>query len=142
MPRPLIRIAILCALLIGPSVAQAGDIRLNVKGIEKQEGTIRAALFKSESDYKSDDREAEESTPAKTGGVSLIFKNVPPGRYSISCFQDVNDNGKIDLSFIGIPKEPYGFSNNVMGKFGPPSFDQMAFEVSDSDREVDIELRP
>lgn len=142
MNRPLIQTAILCALLTAPTLVHPADIRLKVDGIEKQEGTIRAALFKSESDYKSDDREAEESTPAKTGGVSLIFKNVPPGRYSISCFQDVNDNGKIDLSFIGIPKEPYGFSNNVMGKFGPPSFDQMAFEVGESNREVEIRLRP
>ena len=39
------------------------------------------------------------------------------------------ENKKIDKNFIGIPKEQFGFSNNVMGKFSAPSFEQAMFKV-------------
>ncbi|MFM7430954.1 MAG: DUF2141 domain-containing protein [Flammeovirgaceae bacterium] len=31
---------------------------------------------------------------------------------------------------MGIPKEGYGFSNNVMGTMGPPSFEKAKFKLS------------
>jgi uncharacterized protein (DUF2141 family) len=33
--------------------------------------------------------------------------------------------------FLGIPKEPYGFSRDARGKFGPPGFEDAAIEVRD-----------
>ena len=41
------------------------------------------------------------------------------GTYSIGFFIDKNDNEKLDTNFLGIPKEQFGFSNDVMGRFGP-----------------------
>ena len=36
---------------------------------------------------------------------------------------------KIDKNFLGIPKEQFGFSNNVMGRLSAPSFEQAKFKV-------------
>jgi len=33
---------------------------------------------------------------------------------------------------MGIPKEAYGFSNNIKPKFGPPKFKDCKFTLSDS----------
>ena len=55
---------------------------------------------------------------------------LPHGEYAISLFVDSNGNKKIDKNFLGIPKEQYGFSNNVMGRMSAPSFDQAKFVVS------------
>jgi uncharacterized protein (DUF2141 family) len=33
-------------------------------------------------------------------------------------------NGRMDMNPMGIPTEPYGFSNNAAGSFGPPKFEQ------------------
>ncbi|MEE3327717.1 MAG: DUF2141 domain-containing protein [Myxococcota bacterium] len=140
MTRWMIRITTVCTLLMGATAVSAGDIHLKLKGVEKGKGTLRVVLFQSEADFKSDRPYAQDQTPAKLGEVTVIFKNVPPGRYSISSYQDVNDNGKIDTNFVGVPKEPYGFSNNAMGRFGPPSFDQMAFEVGNGNRDLEISL--
>ncbi|MBK7290922.1 MAG: DUF2141 domain-containing protein [Chitinophagaceae bacterium] len=41
---------------------------------------------------------------------------------SIAILHDENDDGKMNSNFLGLPKEGYGFSNNVMGNFGPPLF--------------------
>ena len=52
----------------------------------------------------------------------------------------VNGNEKLDTNLVGIPSEPYGFSRNARGRFGPPSFDDLAIEVGDDDLSIDIEL--
>jgi uncharacterized protein (DUF2141 family) len=36
----------------------------------------------------------------------------------------------LDTGLFGIPKEPYGFSNNARNPFGPPQFDDVKFMVS------------
>jgi hypothetical protein len=49
----------------------------------------------------------------------VVFSNVQPGRYAAIAFHDENGNGKPDKNFLGVPTEPYGFSNNVQGFLGP-----------------------
>ena len=47
--------------------------------------------------------------------------------YKRQAFHDVNENGKMDTNFIGIPKEPIGISNNAKGFMGPPKFNNAKF---------------
>ncbi|MDV7400114.1 DUF2141 domain-containing protein, partial [Arthrospira platensis SPKY1] len=51
----------------------------------------------------------------------VVTLELPKGAYAVSAFHDINNNGKLDTNPFGIPKEPYGFSNNARGIFGPPS---------------------
>lgn len=62
--------------------------------------------------------------------VTILFDNLPAGEYAFSIFQDVNDNGVLDTNLFGIPREPWGFSNNARGRFGPPDFEATRFMVS------------
>lgn len=59
----------------------------------------------------------------------ITINHLKPGSYSFKYFHDKNNNNKIDTNFIGIPKEGFGFANNVMNKFGPPDFKKTIFEV-------------
>ena len=45
---------------------------------------------------------------------------------------DLNKNKKLDTNFLGIPKEPYGFSNEKKGRFGPPKFKEVSFKLNKS----------
>ena len=54
----------------------------------------------------------------------MVLKDLPDGPLALSVFQDANANGRLDMNAIGIPTEPYGFSNNAAGNFGPPKFEQ------------------
>lgn len=63
---------------------------------------------------------------AAKDGITL---ELPPGTYAIAVIQDLNDNQKLDKTFIGMPKEPFGFSTNPKIRFGPPGFDDCLFEV-------------
>jgi len=41
------------------------------------------------------------------------FEDIPPGTYALVVIHDENMNGKLDTNWVGIPKEGYGFSNDV-----------------------------
>jgi uncharacterized protein (DUF2141 family) len=56
--------------------------------------------------------------------------DVPAGRWAVVAYQDENSNDELDRNFVGIPQENYGFSRDARSKFGPPSFDDAAIEVS------------
>lgn len=53
---------------------------------------------------------------------------------------DENGNGKLDSNWLGIPSEPVGASNDARGQFGPPSFEDAAFELGPGDVTVTIRL--
>jgi uncharacterized protein (DUF2141 family) len=46
-------------------------------------------------------------------------------------YQDENDNNELDFNLIGIPKEGYGFSNNV-GQFGAPEYVKAKFIIKEN----------
>lgn len=56
---------------------------------------------------------------------------LPMGTYAVAAFLDLNDNGKLDRGLWGIPSEPYGFSNNVRGNFGPAKFSRASFTMQE-----------
>ena len=66
---------------------------------------------------------------AKNRGAVVVFGDVLPGKYAIAFFQDENGNQKLDTGFFGAPTEPFGFSKDVMGKRGPPSFEAAALDL-------------
>lgn len=59
--------------------------------------------------------------------ASITFEAIPYGRYAIAILHDENDDMKMNKNFFGLPREGYGFSNNVMGTLGPPSFGKSSF---------------
>ena len=67
------------------------------------------------------------NVPANRVG-GLNFGDLGPGTYAISAMHDENGNGRLD-TFLGIPREGFGFSRNPRIGFGPPRFDQVRFQV-------------
>lgn len=59
----------------------------------------------------------------------IVVDNLKPGKYAFKYFHDKNKNEKLDLKWMGIPKEGFGFSNNAKGTFGPPSFEKTIFVI-------------
>ncbi len=56
------------------------------------------------------------------------FEGVPHGTYALAVIHDENDNGKLD-TFMGMPREGFGFSRNPGIGFGPPRFTSASFDV-------------
>jgi len=75
---------------------------------------------------------------ATTLKIKLI--DLPFGTYAIAFYQDMNDNGKIDKNVLGIPKEPYAFSNDIRPKLKAPSFDECKFVYSKKEHSITVKM--
>lgn len=60
--------------------------------------------------------------------------------YAIALYQDLNRNGKCDRNFLGVPTEPFAFSNNFKPKLRAPTFEECCFNYNDSENEVRISM--
>ena len=106
-------------------------IEVIIREVKDTTGMIRVGLF---ADAKTFLKKPIQGRIVKsTGGQQVVvFDSVPSGTFAISVIHDSNKNGRLDTNFMGVPKEGIGFSNDVMGSFGPPAFDKAKFVVSSS----------
>ena len=118
--------AILAALAL--SSASAASLKVVVEGVVPSTGTLRITLFATEEGWlKTGVRSVE--IKADSAKASALVENLPDGEYAISVIDDLDDNGRLDTNAMGIPKEPYGFSNNAKGVFGPAKWADAKFKV-------------
>jgi uncharacterized protein (DUF2141 family) len=61
-----------------------------------------------------------------------------PGEWAVAVSQDLNNNDKLDKNFLGIPTEPFAFSNNVKPRLAAPSFQECKFMVTGPGQVVNI----
>jgi uncharacterized protein (DUF2141 family) len=119
------------------NIAQADELQLTVSNIKKAEGTLYIRIYDSKQTWLSQDKTAPKVTElviANTlNGKSEFTKTftLPKGQYAASVIHDLNNNGVMDKTWIGIPTEPVGETGNGAKKNGPPAFEDSVFELSD-----------
>jgi len=114
------------------SFFEKGTIQLQIENIQKKEGSIKVAIFNSEDTFLVDDAAylTNSTQVGSTNSVTITFSEVPYNTYSVAIYHDVNDNNQLDKNLFGVPKEPYGFSNNARSKWGPPKYEAAKFQVN------------
>jgi len=128
------------SLVFGQSV-QNGTIMIEINGIEDKGGKMTVGLFKESDEFLKIPSFSDEIKIKDEYTIYMKFENIPFGTYAISIYHDLNENGELDSNFIGIPKEPIGFSNNYFPKFGPPKFKHAAFELDQNELKMAINLK-
>ena len=74
---------------------------------------------------------------AETG----IALDLEPGTYAISVLHDLDGDAELDKGFLGMPKEPFGFSTNPKIRFRRPDFDECTFEVIPGEEPLLLTIR-
>ncbi|WP_201341512.1 DUF2141 domain-containing protein [Abyssogena phaseoliformis symbiont] len=69
----------------------------------------------------------------------IIINGVEPDTYALSIFHD-EDNNTLGTNFFGAPNEGYGFSNNVIGNFGKPTFSEASFVINDNKETINLDV--
>lgn len=124
-----------CLVPVPKSYGEEANLKINILNLDKP-GVLYLSICKDEAGFKEtvENQSKEESCINSVGELDLqnleINTVLPYGEYAITLFIDFNGNKKFDKNFLGIPKEQYGFSNNVMGRMAPPTFDQAKFVVT------------
>jgi outer membrane protein len=136
-----IRAVILLFCMAGGALrTHAGEIAVEI-GNAPATGTVVCVLFDSANAF------GDLRDPVKTvdfpfdGRAEYRLTDVPPGTYALLVYHDENVNGRVDRNFIGIPREPLGFSNGYRPK-GPPSYRRAAFTLQpEQTRRFRMDLR-
>lgn len=92
-------------------------------------GVVRVAKCPSSEAFNMEKGCTVLHVKADAPTVRVRFEGVQEGDVALKLFHDVDGNGKLDTNWMGIPKEPYGFSNDAMGTFGPPSWEQARISI-------------
>jgi len=93
------------------------DTEIVVTGIKKNSGTIVISIHDSSESFRKHIPYRNVEL-AVTGEKAVYHIRLKAGDYVFCVYHDVNGDGKLNANAIGIPKEPFGFSN-YDGK-GPP----------------------
>lgn len=128
MLRKLAAITAFSTLLASAPVAMAGDLTVTVDGISPVQGTVMLGLF-DEASYNGDGAVAGANLVVEAESVTTTFEGLEPGEYAIRLYHDVNDDGEMNTNPFGMPIEPYAFSNNAKGRFGPAKWKDAKFTV-------------
>jgi uncharacterized protein (DUF2141 family) len=104
-------------------------------------GLLRVALCNSKEAFDSEKGCKLLSAPADGPVVHMTFTDLPAGEYAVKVFHDINSDSELNTSWIGWPKEPYGFSNDAPVNMGPPPYRLAAFRVKDGPNSIRIALR-
>lgn len=106
-------------------------LTITFQGITRTSGEIRGQLFASEAAWGGKgEAVAVFAIPVTGASVSTTVPGLAPGRYAVKAFHDVDGDGKMGANPFGMPTEPFAFSNDAKGAFGPAAWADAAFEVA------------
>lgn len=121
--------SLLAASLLSALPVAAATLEIELSGLNTTDGRVMAALYQQAEHWMKKPLTGAIAMPLPDGRALLRFENLPDGDYAFSVMHDVNGNGKLDTNAMGIPTEPFVFSNGAMGPFGPPKFEAARFSL-------------
>jgi len=128
----------LVSLPLYTAAAAAGSLSVTVSGAVPNGTAVMVAVCTETLEpegCRTGDRKA-----ASSGTLRFSFADLPPGRYAVAAFQDLNGNGSLERSKLGLPLEPYALSNDA-GRSRKPSFETAAFSLGNGNRELSLRLQ-
>ncbi len=112
---------------------------VKIEGLSCCDGTLRLGLYSDKSLWMKDSGMLRGRISMVTSDSQIVeIHGIPVGQYAVAVHQDANGDGKLNRWFGLLPKEPYGFSNNV-GKYGPAGFDAARFRM-ETDETIVIKM--
>src|SRR5512144_2373576 len=106
-------------------------IHVKVLNIRNSTGTVDCALFDSPNGFPKEFLLSATNVmviKVRHTEARCDFEDIPPGTYAIVVIHDENMNGKLDTKWLGVPKEGYGFSNDVKPLLSVPTFSAASFK--------------
>ena len=127
-------LALATSAAFAPALVSAETLTITIADIRESEGRLMIQVANSEKGFEfSEDSAAPPpvaiSQLAEAGEMTFEV-TLPPGVYGARVLHDLNGNGKVDSNFVGMPKEPWAFSNNATGRLGPAKWQDAKFEIS------------
>jgi uncharacterized protein (DUF2141 family) len=117
-------------------------LHINATNLSTNKGRLLVAIYNTEDAFLDQSKAVriQAFSIENKDNFKINFENLPQGEYAVTLAHDLNGNGKLDVNMMGIPTEPYGFSNNVRPKFRAAKWSEAKFSISEKGKLVDIKL--
>lgn len=145
MYRSIIAALLLATAATGAAVPTAhaqtanGALTIEISGLQPQ-GQVMIQVFASEADYAAGRAAANRIIPVDAASEQVRFEGLTAGPVAFRLFHDLNSDNRMNTNPFGIPTEPFAFSNNARGSFGPASWSQAVFTLNAGDNVQQIAL--
>jgi uncharacterized protein (DUF2141 family) len=119
-------------------------IHVKVLNIRNSIGTVDCALFDSPDGFPIEVLHSATKAMVikiRNSEARCDFEDIPPGTYALAVIHDENMNGKLDTTWLGIPRAGYGFSNDAKALLGAPSFPAASFQYDGGTLDLMISLQ-
>ncbi|MBD2724611.1 DUF2141 domain-containing protein [Hymenobacter armeniacus] len=131
---------LLSAAAPGPNAPQ--PVTVTVTSLVSTTSAVKLYFYNTREGFLKSGKWAFSKTVKPAGKSEFTLPvELPQGEWAVAITQDLNNNDKIDKNFLGIPTEPYAFSNNVRPTVAAPGFDECKFMVDGPGKVVSIVLK-
>jgi uncharacterized protein (DUF2141 family) len=137
----LVAISLLATTVAAPCMGETGQLRVQLKGMESDDGDLVYAMWSDPENWLADDPVRAGSVPIRNGTSMIVLRDLPFGEYAISVYHDRNANQQLDTGLFRIPKEPIGTSNDAKARFGPPRYEDARFNLDQPELTITIEVK-
>lgn len=118
-------------------------LRLEIAGLRSDRGAVTVVLYgdRPEDFLVKGRRLAKARFPADPAGISACLPLPHGGTFALAAYHDEDGDGRFDRTFLGLPAEGYGFSNNPGTVAGLPAFSAVTFLARPGDTALAIRMR-
>jgi len=113
------------------------SLEIKISSIKKNTGNVVVEIYNNKTSWLK--TPYQKMVLSSNQDVQTASFKVPYGKYAITIYQDLNDNGEADMNSLGIPKELVGFGNNYK-PFGEPKFESCLIEFKANSKPQEIKL--
>ncbi len=131
---------ILSSNTFGQTQPGTQNLAVTVTNIQKTGKNLIFGIFRKSDPFLVFDKSWKTELVQANGPSVTISFEIPYGDYAIALTHDLNGNGKLDKNFFGVPKEPYGFSQNFHPKLSSPDFDDCKISFTTPNQAITIKL--
>ena len=117
-------------------------LQLTISNLGSPDAEVRVAFYTPKNDFLNQDDvfKRYKFKPEGSTTLKVDVKDLPYGEYALVTFQDVDGNGEINRTKIGVPEEPYAFSKNVKPGMSKPDFGECKFTYSKESHSQEITM--
>lgn len=116
------------------------SLEIEITALRSAKGMIQLCLTADRTAFPDCKKGHAIKRTVAASSPRLHFTDLPAGNYAIAVIHDENGNAKLD-TFMGIPREGFGFSRNPGIGFGPPGFDKVAFALGSDAGKQQVRIR-
>ena len=125
------------------SAVLPGKLTVGVDGLRNTQGLVCVTIFANSKGFPNNNDGVVKSKCTKISETSskIIFDNLQPGTYAVAVIHDQNQDQILNLNYLGIPTEGFGFSRNPEVRTSAPKFKDAAFLLAGPNTVIQVQMK-